>query len=94
MKKVFSWLIQLIFLALIPYWVFWNTGHLVNFNDFKEGLMSPHTVDFAEVLHKYHFPMIVTLSLYFNLIVIIYVRKFYEWLDAGKIRIGGKAGND
>ena len=94
MKKIFSWIIYLTLITLIPYWVFWNTGHLVNFNDFREGLLNPHTVDFTAVFQKYHFPVLVTLSLYLNLLSFKGLMVFYAWVNNGKIRIGGKSGQD
>ena len=93
-RKIFLIFFKLIVLWLITLWVFWESGHAFSYPDIKKAFLNPHTIDLVEVVNNYYFPTIIVISLFMNLMAITYLRAFYVWVRDGKIRIGGKAGND
>jgi hypothetical protein len=60
----------------------------------KDAFQNPHKIDFIQCVQDFYFPVLVVLSFYLNIFALNAVNNFYEWVRSGKIRIGGKAGND
>jgi hypothetical protein len=76
MRKLFSFL----FFWIILLWVFWETGNTLSYPVIVESLTHLHSVDFMGVIEKYHFPIITTLSYWFNIVIFIYIKAFIAWL--------------
>jgi len=92
--KLFSYLLYLAPIILIPTWVFYETGKMIKLNDAIYSIQHLHSVDWAEVVYKYYFPTLMTISLYCNVITIKLLTIFKQWVSSGKIRIGGSADSD
>ena len=88
-RKIIFSLLYLILLWLIILWVFWESGHTLSYPNIKKAFDNPHQIDIANVIVTYHFPMLVTASIFLNLLAITFMKSFYTWIKTGKIRTGG-----
>ena len=93
-KTVIIRLIQLISIVLIFLFVFWMENHTVNLSIIHYKMMHPHEIDLYDDIFYHTWPMFITISIYLNIIGINLTRWFYKSLNNGKIRWGGKSGND
>lgn len=97
MKKLHSRL--MLFLKIwsligIFLFVFWMCGHTFAPFVVWEKISHPHTIDLWDDILIHWWPMLVTMSIYFNIFGVNAIMWFYKSLNNGKVRWGGKAGND
>jgi hypothetical protein len=57
-------------------------------------LTHPHEIDLFNDLLCFWWPVLITASIYFNIFGINAILWFYKSLNNGRIRWGGKEGND
>ena len=93
-KTVIIRLLQIISVIGTFLLVFWSEGHAVDIIVIYNKITNPHNIDMYDDIIIHTKPMLITISIYLNMIAIDRVLWFFRSLNNGTVRWGGKSGND
>lgn len=98
LKKLFLFTIRTLLISSVVIYlvlvIFEKCGSPIKYHNIIEGWNNAHQIDAVNMFQTYWFPTLVTLSFLVNILFIYSVSVASEWLSSGRMRVGGKAGND
>jgi hypothetical protein len=98
LKKLFLFTLRTLVIGSIVVYamlvIFDKCGTPLRYNNIVDGWNNPHKIDVVYMFQTYWFPFLVTLSFAVNALFVYSISVASDWLSSGRMRVGGRAGND